>query len=465
MKKKSKYIVIAILCPVIVACVCYVGIAFGYQDAFLPGTWINGVYCTGMDISEVEKSLLEEESVEESFRVLNNGVTVAVIPFTDIDFSVSYETQLQELMKKQNAITWGSMFFGFEKKQIEPVISFNEDKIKEKLTNTPFIKKNMQEAPKVFVQKTTEYGYTLYDNTNDRIDTDKLSAYVNEAIFQGVRECDITSVSCYKEIKKTGQMQATYALFEKIREIQKTHVTYLFDDTTEEVDASVICDFIMLDDEGEFVYDDAENLTIDYDSIKEYVKNLTKKYNTVGGVRSFLATRGDLVTIEGGTYGNKINEKAEYEYLKEAVDNRSIAVRTPEYTKKAWKQGLDDIGDTYIEIDMTEQKMYYYINGKIEIETSVVTGTLKRHATPARVCYVYAKQKNRILRGPGYASQVDFWMPVNGGIGIHDAKWRSKFGGEIYKTNGSHGCINTPHETMIKVYEMAEVGLPVVMFY
>ena len=85
--------------------------------------------------------------------------------------------------------------------------------------------------------------------------------------------------------------------------------------------------------------------------------------------------------------------------------------------------------------------------------------------TPEGTCYVYGKQKNRILRGENYASFVNFWVPVRGNIGIHDAPWRSEYGGEIYKTNGSHGCINTPYEEMEKIYEKVEIGTPVVMFY
>ena len=54
---------------------------------------------------------------------------------------------------------------------------------------------------------------------------------------------------------------------------------------------------------------------------------------------------------------------------------------------------------------------------------------------------------------------------MKGNIGIHDASWRSKYGGTIYQTNGSHGCINTPRDAMVQLYESVEVGTPVVMFY
>lgn len=172
------------------------------------------------------------------------------------------------------------------------------------------------------------------------------------------------------------------------------------------------------------------------------------------------------MTVEGGLYGNKIDQEAETAYLTDAFYGKKREVHEPVYTQEAWKKGSEDIGSTYIEVDMGEQKMYYYVDGVLTIDTPIVTGnTSRRMGTPSGVNFVYAKQKNRILRGRDYASPVDFWMPVKGNIGIHDASWRGTFGGNIYKTNGSHGCINTPRTAMEQLFDMAEVGTPVVMFY
>lgn len=77
----------------------------------------------------------------------------------------------------------------------------------------------------------------------------------------------------------------------------------------------------------------------------------------------------------------------------------------------------------------------------------------------------YFKQKNRVLRGANYATPVKYWMAVDGRIGIHDASWRKEFGGDIYLTDGSHGCINTPLEKVQELYDMVEIGTPVIMFY
>jgi len=115
---------------------------------------------------------------------------------------------------------------------------------------------------------------------------------------------------------------------------------------------------------------------------------------------------------------------------------------------------------------MGAQKLHFYKEGTLIVETDIVTGDMRRRrSTPEGVYFIYLKQKNRVLRGPGYASPVKFWMPVKGGVGIHDANWRDEFGGNIYETDGSHGCINIPPDIMEDIYEQAEVGMPVVMFY
>ena len=63
-----------------------------------------------------------------------------------------------------------------------------------------------------------------------------------------------------------------------------------------------------------------------------------------------------------------------------------------------------------------------------------------------------------VLRGDNYASPVSYWMPYNGGEGLHDATWRSYFGGEIYHDNGSHGCVNMPLDKAGEVYSHVHVG-------
>ena len=96
----------------------------------------------------------------------------------------------------------------------------------------------------------------------------------------------------------------------------------------------------------------------------------------------------------------------------------------------------------------------------------IVTGNLmKEYDTPEGTYTLDYKKANAVLRGPGYASPVKYWMPFNGGIGLHDASWRSTFGGDIYRTNGSHGCVNLPTKVAGEIFNNIEPGVPVVCYF
>lgn len=56
-------------------------------------------------------------------------------------------------------------------------------------------------------------------------------------------------------------------------------------------------------------------------------------------------------------------------------------------------------------------------------------------------------------------------MPFNGNEGIHDADgWRTAYGGAIYLTSGSHGCVNTPTAMAKLIYETVDIGTAVVVY-
>lgn len=111
--------------------------------------------------------------------------------------------------------------------------------------------------------------------------------------------------------------------------------------------------------------------------------------------------------------------------------------------------------------------MYY--NSECILETNCVTGNAKNHNTPSGLFYLTYKTTNTYLEGYNdngtrYKSFVNYWMPFNGGIGMHDASWRSKFGSSIYKTNGSHGCINLPYNAAKTIYEYIDSSMPIIVY-
>lgn len=164
-----------------------------------------------------------------------------------------------------------------------------------------------------------------------------------------------------------------------------------------------------------------------------------------------------------------INEDDTVKQLKKLLKNKKSKTLEPVYRNIAAQHGEDDIGDTYIEISIKRQHVWFYKNGKLKLDSKVVTGKLtKDRRTTVGVHRIYGKQRDRYLGTmavQGYRSFVHYWMPFNwDGQGLHDATWRNKFGGNIYKTGGSHGCVNLPYDFAGKLYDAISIGTPVVVY-
>lgn len=445
----------------------YIGLAIYYRNAFAYGTWINGVYCTGRSIDDVNEELAKGFSY--------SGIVIHdidgnswQISAQDIGYRFDFARALEIYLQQQNAWVWIDSLFHGENTELMPVVSYDRQALEDILSRIPFLSDagaQTDDERRISIIKTRQ-GYELLNERTDVLSLEEAEAVILRAVEESRTDVFLEEEGCYHDLELSAQMEDTLKLWEKVRKFQQCGIIYQMGEEQIPVDASVVCEWIELQEDGSFAQDEQGNLKLRENAVEEFIDTLAEEYDTVGVSRRFEATRGETVTIEGGIYGNKLDKKAEITYLTDAFLSGRKEVHEPAYTQKAWKQGKDDIGDTYVEVDMGEQMMYYYADGILKLETPVVTGnTSRRMGTPAGVNYVYLKQKNRVLRGPGYASPVDFWMPVKGGIGIHDASWRSKYGGTIYQTNGSHGCINTPRDVMVELYDSVEVGTPVVMFY
>lgn len=117
----------------------------------------------------------------------------------------------------------------------------------------------------------------------------------------------------------------------------------------------------------------------------------------------------------------------------------------------------------YILVDISDQTLKCYVKGKVKLKSNVVTGG-RGCGTPTGRFKLHHKARNVNLTGPGYVSHVNYWMPFIGqSYGMHDASWRSQFGGSIYKYNGSHGCVNMPRSKVSKLYKMVPNGTRVII--
>lgn len=126
---------------------------------------------------------------------------------------------------------------------------------------------------------------------------------------------------------------------------------------------------------------------------------------------------------------------------------------------------LNPMIGTYVDVDITNQTMTLFVNNIPMLTSPCVTGTLKdKRSTPTGAFYIMEKKPGKRLKGDTWDVWVDRWMKfTSDSCGLHDASWRRKFGGSIYKSNGSHGCVNLPTDVAYQLYDMVTVGTPVIV--
>ena len=177
--------------------------------------------------------------------------------------------------------------------------------------------------------------------------------------------------------------------------------------------------------------------------------------------------------VTQSNYGWKIDQEQETAQLAQDIADHLTTTREPVYSSREFSSDNNGFGNTYVEIDVSRQHVWFYKDGSRIVDSECVTGKMvKSRYTPAGIFTLVSKTSPKTLRGPKQAdgsyeweSDVTFWMPFNGGIGLHDATWRSSFGGNIYKNSGSHGCVNLPYNVAKTIYNNIEVGTPIIVYY
>lgn len=457
MKKRTKgFFTVAGVCAATLCIGCFAVQGY-YAHRFWVGTFINGIYCTGKTVEQVNGELAAGYAAETLILQDAEGREYE-IPLSSVDFKIDYSGQLSEWMEDQNAFR---ETVSEKNSQLFPEITFDENALEQKIRECGIAEANQRTQEVVICR---EKSYQLYDGMREVLDIQQVITAAEQALWSGSFFVDVSD--CYGDLPYTQEMQDTLTLWEKIARFQDCGIVYDMGDEQIIVSPEMASGFILTGENGEILLDEKGELLLSEEGMAAFVDWLCETYNTVGASRVFHATRGEDVVIEGGTYGSILDREGELDYLREALSEGRREIHVPAYLQCGFVRGKQDIGTTYVEVDMTEQKLYYYEEGTLFMETDIVTGnTSKKWGTPSGVNYVYAMQKNRTLRGRDYASYVKFWVPVVGNIGIHDASWRKEFGGEIYKKNGSHGCINVPRERMEELFGYLKTGIPVVMFY
>ena len=378
---------------------------------------------------------------------------------------------LDKIKTEYSPLRWGKNFIGEKDHVIEGTPTFDPVLLEQVLLQAPFMSEDKlyNVSNTIDIVRTGANGYQIQDMTKDLIHKDKAVMLVEDGIAKKLSSVNLQEGDCYESISVPTKEKDIKDLFEKIEKFQNFTLTYQVAGKKEVIDSSVTSEWITLTEDGSFAQDENGDLILNEAAVRDYVASLAEKYNTKGTDRTFMSTSGKEIhfTQNQVLYGTTLDQNAETKLLIEEFKNGETGIeREPKYISKAYVDTEDGIGNTYIEINLTEQHLYFYKDGVVALESDFVSGNMRAGmGTPQLYAYVRNKAKNVTLRGPGYESFVYYWMGIWQGYGMHDATWRGKFGGEIYKTSGSHGCINLPLNFIKEFYEEVEVGMPLIMFY
>ena len=444
----------------LIAALAYLQMGRQYEKVFFPNTTINGMDASKKSIEEVKKSIASGvEGYVLSIR--ERGESIEEIKGKDIGLESVFDGSLEKLLADQKTYEWLKHIKTPQEFDIGTMIQYDEDKFESAVSGLSCLKAELMEKPEN--AHVSDYvpgqGYTIVAaKEGNQLDPEIVKTGISQAVMGLQTEVSLEELGAYVKPQIPADDPQLIAQVQELNKYVNAAITYKFGDEKKVLSGDTISKWIGIGEDGK-VY-------LSSSSVTEYVKELASKYDTSTKAKSLKTSYGQTVKITGGSYGWKIDQSAEADELAELIRSGQSQVREPVYKQKAASHGDTDYGSTYVEVNLTAQHLYFYKDGKLVVDSDFVSGNeSKGWSTPAGVYSLSYKQKDATLKGEDYRTPVSFWMPFNGNIGFHDATWRSSFGGTIYKTGGSHGCVNLPPAVAKTMFENIASGVPVLCYH
>ncbi len=439
---------------------------------------------SGRDVSckspEQVRAELSASAASYELTIHGRGDVTAAIPASEVSLSLSFDDTLERLLSAQSPMEWPAALFSSTTLSMSNTAVYDSSALEQVVDTLPFFDPENKEAPEDATYAFSGDSYQIVPETAGSVPIrEKVIQAVETALSEYQRDLSLGD-ECYETAAVTSEDPSLNETVARLNRLVGITVTIPFGDDTETLGGETLASLIHIpaSDQAETSEEisaeisgavpEAVDNEIHYDAerIASYVDSLAEKYDTYGIDREFHTTGGKTVTVPGGNYGWKMDRAATTEALTAFLEAGNSGEAEPVWTQEAAQHGEDDIGSSYAEVDLDEQKVYLYIDGECIVETDCVSGKAinSDRFTPDGTFRLLYRKSPAVLRGADYESPVTYWMPFNRGIGFHDATWRSRFGGEIYLTAGSHGCINLPLAAAKELYANVYSGLPVVVF-
>lgn len=411
---------------------------------FSRGTTINGINCSGLTAedayTQVNKALSETVI---SFVFVNNSYNFTGSSF---DLSIASVEEVENFLIAQKT---GDKQLSFALSSF----SLSPTKLRKTMESIPdFSVETMLYPQDAYITLSEDNLLTVVPEViGNYIDFNQAYDLAYQRLVSGYTTIDICSSTVFKPQVFSYDLQPKV---DSINAILNTSITFSINgNSLLTLDKSVMKDWISIDELGNYSIDIDSNLPGFVDLLAEKATGFTLYFE-------FEATDFGAVSVPAKKIS--IDKDAEIQLIKSELTSGGTYTHTPAYNL--------NIGNSYVEVDIARQHVWFYKDGACIVDTDCVTGTRGKHDTREGYFFLTSKETNRVLRGYNdngskYASHVDFWMPFDGGIGLHDAAWRSTFGGNIYLSSGSHGCVNLPRSAAETIYNNIDYSTPIIVYY
>ncbi|MDO4485688.1 MAG: L,D-transpeptidase family protein [Bacillota bacterium] len=455
-------VIVIILAALTAATIGYTRSSDYTSDSLPDNTTVNGIDCSGMDYAEATDKL--SEAWNSRTIIISGNLNEELARFTDFGFTYDIDAPVKDIKKDNLILAAANHYFKTPLSvSIPMIVSDFSFEFKQAVTSSDFLHRGTATVSRDAYVDLEDPDFPIIPEVyGTSSDTEKFFNRLIHHIQLGDIRFIFDERDYYTMPEVTADDEDLIDYQKYCRKYLKQKITYKLGNESFTISAEQL-DKLLADDHSGKAEEEA---------VAGYVKELAAKYDNVGGKREFTSLTGYKVTVEGGTYGWMIDQEKETKKLINDINSHKNVTRKPVYSAEGYGEYSRDMGNTYIDVDITRQTVTYFKNGEQKFTSKCVTGCQATGTTTdIGAYYILNKVTDVVLRGDNgdgteYESPVKYWLGVTWtGEGFHDADWRNKFGGDIWKRNGSHGCINMPPKVMPEFYRMIDVGIPVVNHY